>query len=420
MRFANVKRSSFFLLTHILIAALALIIGYRFGSGLQFSQLIGYTREAWNRQSVRLVNTEPDITHQQVDFAVFWETWSRLERDYYDPTKLDAQKMVDGAVAGLVSAVGDPYTVYLAPETKQRLTEDLQGEFGGVGIQLGYIDGQLAVISPIKGHPAESAGVRAGEYILRIVDTQKNVDKETIGMSAEEAVSYIRGETGTKVTLAMALPGEEPRDVELTREIIEIPSLELNILGEGNQKTAHIILSRFGDKTVAELDTVVTQIQADSSIRGIILDMRGNPGGYLEAGIDVASEFIDGGLIVSQKGRYNTLNYRSTRPARLANYPVEVLVNKGSASAAEIVAGALRDRRQAELIGEQTFGKGSVQDAQMVGGAGAGLNITIARWLLPSGESIQDTGLPVTIEAADDPETENDEVLDRALTELYN
>lgn len=420
MRLSNVKRSSFLLLTHILVAALALIIGYRFGSGLQFSQLLGYTRETWNRQSVRLVNTAPDITHQQVDFSVFWETWSRLERDYYDPTKLDAQKMVDGAVAGLVSAVGDPYTVYLAPETKQRLTEDLQGEFGGVGIQLGYRDGQLAVISPIKGHPAEAAGVRAGEFILRIVDKQKNVDKETIGMSAEEAVSYIRGETGTKVTLAMALPGEEPRDVELTREIIEIPSLELEILGEGNQKTAHIILSRFGDKTITELDAAVAQIQADPSIRGIVLDMRGNPGGYLEAGIDVASEFINGGLIVSQKGRYNTLNYRTTRPARLANYPVEVLVNKGSASAAEIVAGALRDRREAELIGEQTFGKGSVQDAQMVGNSGAGLNITIARWLLPSGESIQDTGLPVTIEVADDPETENDEVLDRALVELYN
>src|SRR5690606_12637126 len=149
------------------------------------------TKEAWNRQSVRLVNVEPNITQQQVDFSVFWETWGRLERDYYDPSKLDAQKMVDGAVAGLVSAVGDPYTVYLPPETKQRLTEDLQGEFGGVGIQLGYRDGQLAVISPIKGHPAEAAGVRAGEYILRIVDTQKSIDKETIGMSAEEAVSYI-------------------------------------------------------------------------------------------------------------------------------------------------------------------------------------------------------------------------------------
>lgn len=420
MRLPNLKRSSFFLLTHILITVLALVIGYRFGSGLQFSQLIGYTREAWNRQAVRLVNTQPDITHQQVDFAAFWETWSRLERDYYDPTRLDAQKMVDGAIAGMVGAVGDPYTLYLPPETKQRLTEDLQGEFGGVGIQLGYRDGQLAVISPLKGHPAESAGVRPGEYILHITDSAKDVDIDTLGMSAEEAVSYIRGEVGTKVTLAMALPGEEARTVELTRETIEIPSLELVILGEGNQKTAHIILSRFGDKTVSELDKAIEQVRADPDIKGILLDMRGNPGGYLEAGIDVASEFIDGGLIVSQKGRYNTLNYKTTRPARLANYPVEVLVNKGSASAAEIVAGALRDRRQSELIGEQTFGKGSVQDAQTIGNSGAGLNITIARWLLPSGESIQDTGLPVTIEVADDPGTENDEVIDRALVELYN
>jgi carboxyl-terminal processing protease len=418
----NKARAGYWLITHLLVGVLTLIIGIKLGTNLTFQQLIGLTTSAYNaNQAERLIRTEPPITQENVDFSLFWETWNRLERDYYDLTKLDAQKMVYGAIAGMTSAIGDPYTVFLTPETKKRLDEDLQGEFGGVGIQLGYRDNQLAVIAPLKDHPAQKAGVKAGEYILKIKDELKDIEVDTIGMSAEEAVNLIRGQKGTAVTLTLALPNEDPRDVELVREIIEIPSVELEIIEGENGRVAHVVLSRFGDKTMVEWEKIVNSILQDKSIVGIILDMRNNPGGYLEAGIDLASEFVDGGIIVSQQGRQSTQHYRATRQGRLQNYPVVVLVNKGSASASEIVAGALRDRRNTVLIGEQTFGKGTVQDAQKIGNNGAGLNITIARWLLPSGQSIQDSGLPVDIEVVDDLASEDrDEAVEKAQEELYN
>lgn len=419
MRLHKPRRFGYNLLTHSLVAILAVIVGIRIGTNVTFRQLFGLTTSALeSRQLERIVNKDAPIAQENVDFSLFWETWNRLERDYYDVSKLDANKMVYGAIQGMTNAVEDPYTLFLPPETKKRLDEDLQGEFSGVGIQLGYMDGQLAVIAPLKDHPAESAGVRPGEYILGIKDQAQNVDVETIGMTAEEAVNLIRGKDGTTVTLTLAQKGEDPRDISLTRETIEIPSLEWEFIDGPNGKVAHLILSRFGDKTLTEWEEAVTAIRQDPSVKGILLDMRSNPGGYLEAGIDIASEFVDGGLIVSQQGRVATQNYPATRKGRLQDYPVVILVNKGSASASEIVAGALRDRRGALLVGEQTFGKGTVQDAQKIGD-GAGLNITIARWLLPSGSSIQDTGLPVDIEAVDNLETtEVDEVIERSLQEF--
>ncbi len=205
MRFKG-HRFGFKLFTYLLIAVLAGVIGYRSGKGLTWQQILRLPTKADISQLSRLRNAEPTISQGTVDFSLFWEVWARLERDYVDPSKLDAQQMVYGAIAGMTSALGDPYTVFLKPETKQRLTEDLQGEFDGVGIQLGYREGQLAVIAPLKGHPAEKAGVRAGDFILRIIDEQKKIDRETIGMSAEEAVSLIRGKRGTTVKLTLLTP----------------------------------------------------------------------------------------------------------------------------------------------------------------------------------------------------------------------
>lgn len=407
------KKYWFFAVTHALVIILGILIGIRMASGLTFRQMIGLAGNAPYSQLARIQNPQTPPTNEDVDFSLFWEVWSRLERDYLEPNKMDAQKMVYGAIAGMTEAVGDPYTVFLPPETKQRLNEDLQGEFNGVGIQLGYLDGQLAVIAPLKGHPAEAAGVQAGDYILRIKDAAKNIDTDTINMTAEEAVTLIRGKKNTKVTLTLLSQGQDPRDVELTRDTIEIPSLELVLVDHSDKRYAHIQLSRFGDKTLQEWEDVVDQIDR-TPVDGIVLDMRGNPGGYLQDAIEISSDFFNGGVVVSQQGRNSTQSYRTTRPARLDDIPVIILVNKGSASASEIVAGAVKDRRSALLVGEQTFGKGTVQDAQQLPG-GAGLNITIARWLLPSGNSIQDSGLPVDVEVTDNPDTEQDEVLERAL-----
>lgn len=413
------KQWWFGLLTHSLIAVVVFVGTFRAATGLPLIRLPLLFRSPQSVQELSRLNNAAVPTNKadKVDFSLFWEVWNRLERDYVDPSKIDAQQMVYGAIAGMTQALGDPYTVFLPPETKQRLTEDLQGEFDGVGIQLGYRNGQLAIISPLKDHPAERAGVKAGDYIVRIKDKAKNIDKETIGMSTEEAVGIIRGKKGTPITLTILTEGQDPREIELVRETIEIPSIETEVVEHEGKRYAHIKLNRFGDKTTQEWEGAVATVLADKNISGIILDLRNNPGGYLEASIDIASDFIDGGVVVSQKGRVATQSYSTTRRARLSKYPVEVLVNKGSASASEIVAGALRDRKSAKLIGEQTFGKGTVQDAQQLND-GAGLNVTIARWLLPSGESIQDTGIPVTIEVTDDPNTETDEVLQRALVEI--
>lgn len=407
-------RFGFLLATHMLVAILAGLVGFRYATGSGVQLLPNFAALSGKSQISRVQNTEPPRSMSNVDFSLLWEVWNRLERDYVDPNSLDAQKMVYGAIAGMTQSLGDPYTVFLPPETKQRLNEDLQGEFDGVGIQLGYIDGQLAVITPLKDHPAVKAGVKPGDLIVKIVDREKKIEKDAIGITAEEAVAIIRGKKGTQVILTVLTPGEQPRDVTLTRDTIEIPSLELTMKDANNKKYAHITLSRFGDKTFDEWEKIVTQVKADKNVAGIVLDMRSNPGGYLQAAIDISSDFVDGGVIVSQQGRAATQNYTASRRGRLNGIPVVVLVNKGSASASEIVAGALRDRRGAKLIGEKTFGKGTVQDAQQLAD-GAGLNITIAQWLTPSGKSINHDGLSVDIEAPDKPDTPEDEGLTAAL-----
>jgi carboxyl-terminal processing protease len=417
MRF-TLPRSGFYILTHIAVAGIFLMVGLRFGSGLTFKQMIGL----WNNQPngsqiARLNNTQPPESLEDVDFSQFWDVWMRLERDYYDTSKLDAQKMLYGAITGLTQSLDDPYTVFLEPTGKQRLDEDLLGEFNGVGIQLGYINQQLAVIAPLKGQSAESAGVKAGDLILHIKDTAKSVDKDAVGMTAEEAVTLIRGERGTKVTLSLLSEGQEPRDVELTRQPIVVPSVEHEVITRGNKKIGLIKLSTFGDKTINEWDTAVTDLQKQG-VTSLVLDVRNNPGGYLQDAIVIGSDFFTGGIVVSQQGRTTSETYRPTRRARLESLPVIVLVNRGSASASEILAGALRDRRSAKLVGENTFGKGTVQDAQTLPD-GSGINITIAKWLLPSGASIQDTGLAADITATDSAETADvDEALEAAINEL--
>lgn len=413
----HTPRSGFYILTHIGVAILFLVIGLRFGSGITFRQMMGLWGSGSSSQIARLMNTQQPEQLKSVDFSEFWDVWMRLERDYHDPSKLDTQKMVYGAIAGLTQSLGDPYTVFLEPQGKQRLDEDLLGEFNGVGIQLGYIDQQLAVIAPLKGQPAEAAGVKAGDFILRIKDPQLNVDRDAMGMSAEEAVSLIRGKRDTKVVLTMLTPSQEPREVELNRQPITVPSIETTYIERDGKKIAVITMSRFGDKTIDEWNTAVEDILKQST-SGLILDLRNNPGGYLQDAITIGSDFFSGGIVVSQQGRTVSESYKPTRKPRLESLPVVLLVNKGSASASEILAGALRDRRQAKLVGENTFGKGTVQDAQTLPD-GSGLNITIAKWLLPSGTSIHETGLSVDITATDSAETvDQDEALNAAFSAL--
>jgi carboxyl-terminal processing protease len=367
----------------------------------------------------RVTRRTPPSDKSDVNFQAFWETWQILERDYLDPEQLDSEKMVDGAISGMTAALGDPYTTYLSPADKERSSQDLAGSFYGVGIELGYIDGVLAVIAPLAETPAEQAGVRAEDLIIRVRDEQKEIDSDTSGWSLMRAVDTIRGPRGSSITLTLVRQGEsEPFEVTLQRGEIIVKSAQLEFVQHRGKRVAHIKLSRFGERTNGEWDSVVTQIlNQRQQIDGIVLDMRNNPGGFFDGAIDVASEFIDRGTVVTQKGKITQQSFSVRGRARLSGIPVEVLVNRGSASASEIVAGALRDRLGSKLIGEQTFGKGTVQDRRELSNGG-GLHVTVSRWMLPGGDWIHDEGIPVDIEVVNDPETEADEALLRAIEEF--
>ena len=376
----------------------SLFVGVRFGEKRVLERLV------------------PNGVDREVDLSLMWKTWDRLEDDYLFPEKIDYEKMVYGAVAGITTALDDPYTSFYSPTENQRSKEDLSGEFGGVGIQLGYINKTLAVMAPLPNNPAIALGIKAGDLILHIKDEKTGVDRDTVGIGLLDAVNSIRGERGTPVTLTILHEGAgSTEEIEIIRDTVVVASVELEWVGTNN-KVAHIKLMKFGEKTLPEWQSAVDEILL-SEATGVIVDFRNNPGGYLQRAIDLSSEFISEGLIVQQRGRERTETFNVNRKGRLVGMPVVALVNRGSASASEIMAGALRDRLGVKLVGERTFGKGTVQEAQELGG-GAGLHVTIAEWLLPSGDNIHGDGLEVDVEVKDDPATEVDEQVLRAVEVL--
>lgn len=359
----------------------------------------------------------------EVDFSKFWSVWEKVNRLYVDKEKLAGEKMLDGAISGMVAAVGDPYTVYLTAEKNQESKEDLGGSFEGVGIQLGFKEKRLAVVAPLEGTPAKMAGVKAGDVILRITDQVKKVDRETEGMSLPEAVKIIRGEKGTRVMLTLFREGEEkPLEVELERDTIVVKSVTWEWLGTERGRVAWLKLVRFGDRTLEEWGEAVAEIEsqclpANGGCRGVVLDVRNNPGGYLEGAIYLAGEFLGAGktVVIQQYGDGTQQENKVARNGRLLKTPLVVVVNEGSASAAEILAGALRDHRRAKVVGEKSFGKGSVQQPEDLPDGG-GVHITVAKWLRPSGESIDEAGIVPDVEVTwDNGETDGDWTKDPQL-----
>lgn len=402
-------------ITGVLLVFVGMMTQYRFALIEKALHKKNTLQTGTSTQTISLTN--PD----QIDLSTFWEVWHYLEKDYIEPEKIDQEKMVNGAIAGMTSSLEDPYTVYLPPVENQRSGEDLAGAFYGVGIELGYVEGVLAVVAPVKGTPAEIAGVQAGDLILRVKDPTKNLDEDSTKWALNEAVDNIRGPKGTTVTFTLLRQdhnNNQPFEVDVQRDEIVVKSVELTFEEQQGKRVAHLVVSRFGERTQGEWDAAVTEILAQrSSINGIVLDLRNNPGGYFDGAIDMASEFIEDGVVVSQKDKFTTEDFNARGPARLKGIPVEILVNRGSASASEIVAGALRDQLGAQLIGEKTFGKGTVQDRREVGNGG-GLHVTVARWLLPSGQWIHEEGIPVNVEIEQNFDTEEDEVLNKAIEVL--
>jgi len=404
----------------VLLVAVGGAAGYRIAQRGGLQSIVSSSLSS--SQTVRVLNTDSPSQFKDIDFQQFWQVWQTLQDTYFDPSKLQKDKMVYGAIRGMTAALGDPYTVFLEPTDQKRTSEDLSGAFYGVGIELGYIDNVLAVTAPVKDSPAFKAGVKPKDLILHVKDEKKGLDKDTSGWSLPEAVDKIRGDKGTSVILTLLRTSDakpQPFKVTLERGEIIVPSAVSTYLDYNGKKIAHISLSRFGERTDAELNTIIGDIQKQSpKVDGIILDMRNNPGGFLDGAINVASEFMKSGVVVTQKGKTTSQDYLAKGNARLADYPLVIVVNGGSASAAEIVTGALRDQRGVELIGQKTFGKGTVQDAMQLPN-GAGLHVTIAKWLLPKGDWIHEQGIPVTVEVKDDATATLDPVIEKAKQELF-
>lgn len=395
----------------VIIALLVLTggVGYRLGEKHAFSDgAITAVNGSSTSADTKVVNTRVP-SDANVDFSLFWDVWDRMFRYYIDADELNKQEMVWGAISGMVGAAGDPYTTFLPPKDNEDFKQDLGGQFEGIGAQLGMKEGRVIVVAPLKGNPAESAGLLPGDFILE-VDGQ-----DTNGWTLPEAVSNIRGERGTTVVLGILHENaREPVDISIVRDTINVPSVDLWIkqaseieeisgledIGfdiAGSDRVAYISLTRFGDRTNQEWNTAMrtlkSELSGSNSPKGVILDLRNNPGGYLQGSVYIASEFVNDGTIVTQVNSNGTEDHFTvTRKGVLTDVPVIVLINGGSASASEIVAGALKDHGRATLVGEQSFGKGTVQTPQDLRD-GAGLHVTTGKWLLPSGNTIANEGL---------------------------
>jgi carboxyl-terminal processing protease len=342
-----------------------------------------------------------------VDFDPFWETWEAVTTDYLERTKIDPQKLLYGAIGGMVDAVGDPYTVFLDPDQNREFELSLSGTYEGVGIELDVRNDQLVVVAPIEGTPAQKAGVASGDKILEIDGIS------TATLTIQESVQKMRGAAGTSVVLRLQRD-KRAFDVKLTRAKITLKSVEFEDLGGG---IAKLKIIRFGDNTLSQWNEAVNKVVAGGFTK-VILDLRNNPGGRLDHSISVAGDFVAKGSVILQQEKASGKKqpFRSSEEAKLLDTKVTVLINKGSASASEIVAGALRDLRSVKLVGETTFGKGTIQTVADIS-EGAGLHITIAKWLTPDGTWVNQKGLKPDIEVKlteEDIEADRDPQLDRA------
>ena len=330
-----------------------------------------------------------------VDFSLFWDAWKILKEKYIDSDQISNQELVYGAISGLFGAAKDPYSIFMAPSQAQSFNQEISGEFGGIGAELGLRQGQLTIVAPLKNTPAEKIGLKAGDKILSIDNNP------TVGMSVDEAVKKIRGDRGTKVTLMIFRDGwDKPRDFTIIRDVIQIPTLDWKMVDQNgkddpNGRILYVQLYNFYEKApLLFYQMALETILKTPPAAGIVLDLRNNPGGYLDASVDIAGWFLDtNSLVVSEKFKSGEIQSSKTKFNGLfRNIPAVVIINQGSASASEILAGALRDDREIKLIGQKSFGKGSVQEVDQLKD-GSLIKITIAHWLTPKGLVIEKNGL---------------------------
>ena len=394
----------------LVIIAAFLILAVSFAAGA----LYGFNNRPAIEKVLNVLGQKPPEQFTEVDFNLFWDVWSRLEDKYVDKDKIERKNIVYGAISGLVKSLKDPYTEFLPPAQTKQFQEDIKGSFDGIGAEIGIRKGVLTIISPLKDSPAERVGLKAGDKIFKVDDTV------TADLMLDEAVRLIRGPRGTEVKLLVLRDSfDQPKEFKIIRDEIRVSILTT----EKKENGIFVIkLNHFTENAAYEFRNAVQEFFRSGSDK-LILDMRNNPGGFLVISVDIASWFLPAGDVVARE-RFadgSEEEYRSSGYRLLQDVPTVVLINEGSASASEIVAGALRDIRGIKLIGTKTYGKGSVQEVQPLPD-GSSLKLTIAKWLTPKGTEINGTGLEPDIKVELPPESEQnsekDLIMEKALEVL--
>jgi len=384
----------------ILILIIIFTLGVFLGNN--FAERAG-NGEVKNKDAEQAVYLERDV-----DFRMFWQVWNIVLEKFYDQP-VSETRLFYGALQGMVASLEDPYTVFFTPDEADEFAKDLEGQFEGIGAEIGIKHDMLTIIAPVPESPAERAGLRPGDKVLAIDGL------DTTGITVDRAVSLIRGEAGTEVVLTIwREESEDTFDVVITRGKIDMVSVRTTTREDG---IAYLEIFSFAEDTEDLFEEAVDEI-IDSGARAIILDLRGNSGGYLQSAVDVAGHWIGEQLITVERDSEGneTVFYGEGRP-RLADIPTVVLVNRGTASGSEILAGALRDYDLAILVGEKTFGKGSVQEMEILKD-GSAVKVTVAEWLTPNGFSFNEEGIVPDYEieyGEDDYNEDRDPPLDKAV-----
>jgi carboxyl-terminal processing protease len=387
----------------VVLLAVTFFGGWHVGTRSQQAAIVSGSTTVTNTGSVSSVYSAAP------DFDLFWDLWEQVKKEYVGQP-VDEAQLFYGAMGGMVQALGDPYSQFFDPETAAAFDEELSGSFSGIGVEIGIKNDLLVVIAPIADSPGDQAGLRPGDKILAIGGI------ETFGMPLAEAVSLIRGEEGTPVVLTILGDGAEiPREISVPRRKIEETGLRWEYLGGD---ILHIKLSSFDQDSENLMNKLIREINGGRAVRGIVLDLRNNPGGYLDMAIEIASEWVEQGIVVRERDFAGEERQHHARGrARLSAYKTIVLVNEGSASASEIVAGALQDYALATLVGKTTYGKGSVQKYESLED-GSAFRLTVAKWYTPKERAIDEVGIQPDVDVELTPEDFNadrDPQLEKAL-----
>lgn len=361
----------------ILIGILTLLAVFYFGYGL------GIKNEAstFSTGEAKVINRNLNASNN-LDFRLFWQVWDTLKENHLDQP-ISEEDLFYGAISGMVSAIGDPYSNYFNPESARQFNQDLEGSFYGIGAEIGLRDNIITIIAPLAGSPAEKAGIQAGDKII-FVDGE-----ETTNWTVNKAVSKIRGELGAIVELTVFREGSDDLiEISITRDEIIIESVVWEIIDDN---ILSIEIRQFNEETTRLFNQAIQEV-LQQDINGIIVDVRNNPGGLLGQAINIADFWIDDKVVTIERTRRGDIPLKANPGAILAEIPTVILVNGGSASASEILAGALQDYGLARIIGEQTFGKGSVQEYRSFND-GSAVKVTVSKWLTPEENSIDETGI---------------------------